>query len=98
MSLVAAAAGSHGLWYVSRASGLVLLVLFSVVVVLGVAARMGSAPRNWPRFVFIEPHRNLALFSVALLTLSPARHGNPALWRSCIRSGARTGDSGKAGT
>jgi methionine sulfoxide reductase heme-binding subunit len=68
MSL-AAAAGSQNLWYVSRASGLVLLVLFSVVVVLGVAARMGSTPRNWPRFVFVELHRTLALFSVALLAL-----------------------------
>jgi methionine sulfoxide reductase heme-binding subunit len=65
----AAGAGSQGLWYVSRASGLVLLVLFSVVVVLGVAARMGSSPRAWPRFVFIELHRTLALFAVALLAL-----------------------------
>jgi len=68
MSL-AAAAGSQDLWFVSRASGLVLLVLFSVVVVLGVAARMGSSPKNWPRFVFIELHRTLALFAVALLAL-----------------------------
>ena len=45
---VAAAAGSQGLWFVSRASGLVLLVLFSVVMVLGVATRLGSAPRPWP--------------------------------------------------
>lgn len=69
MSLAAAAAGSQGLWYVSRASGLVLLVLLSVVVVLGIAARMGSAPKNWPRFVFVELHRTLALFAVALLAL-----------------------------
>lgn len=69
MSVVAAAAGSQSLWYVSRASGLVLLVLLSVVVVLGVSARMGSAPRNWPRFVFVELHRTLALFSIALLAL-----------------------------
>jgi sulfoxide reductase heme-binding subunit YedZ len=69
MSLAAAATGSQNLWYVSRASGLVLLVLFSVVVVLGVAARMGSTPREWPRFVFVQLHRTLALFSVALLAL-----------------------------
>jgi hypothetical protein len=31
-----AATGSQDLWFVSRASGLVLLVLFSIVVVLGV--------------------------------------------------------------
>jgi sulfoxide reductase heme-binding subunit YedZ len=69
MSVAAAVAGSQGLWFVSRASGLVLLVLFSVVVVLGVAARTGAAPRNWPRFVFVEMHRTLALFLVAFLAL-----------------------------
>lgn len=69
MNAVAAAAGSQSLWYVSRASGLVLLVLFSAVVVLGVAARMGTSPKNWPRFVFVELHRTFALFCVALLAL-----------------------------
>jgi methionine sulfoxide reductase heme-binding subunit len=69
MSVAAAAAGSQGLWFVSRASGLVLLVLFSAVIVLGVATRLGSAPRRWPRFVFAELHRTLALFSVAFLAL-----------------------------
>src|ERR1039457_2189082 len=69
MSVAAAAAGSQGLWLVSRASGLALLVLFSVVMVLGVAARLGSAPRRWPRFVVPEVHRTLALFAVAFLAL-----------------------------
>jgi sulfoxide reductase heme-binding subunit YedZ len=69
MSAAAAVAGSQGLWLVSRASGLTLLVLFSAVVVLGVAARLGSAPRRWPRFVFPEVHRALALFAVAFLGL-----------------------------
>ena len=48
MSVAAAAAGSQGLWFVSRASGLVLLVLFSVVMVLGVSTRLGSAPGAGP--------------------------------------------------
>jgi methionine sulfoxide reductase heme-binding subunit len=66
---VAVAAGSQGLWFVSRASGLVLLALFSAVIVLGVATRLGSAPRRWPHFVIAELHRTLALFSVAFLAL-----------------------------
>jgi len=37
--------------------------------VLGVATRMGSAPRRWPRFVSSELHRTLALFSVSFLVL-----------------------------
>jgi methionine sulfoxide reductase heme-binding subunit len=69
MRVAAAVAGSQGLWFVSRGSGLALLVAFSAVLVLGVAARLGSAPRRWPRFVISELHRTLALFSVAFLTL-----------------------------
>ena len=65
----AAAASSPGLWFLSRASGMVLLVLFSIVVVLGVAARTGSGPARWPRFAVAELHRTLSLFAVALLVL-----------------------------
>jgi len=64
-----AAAGSQNLWFLSRGSGLVLLVLFSIVVVLGVATRTGSTPRRWPRFAVAELHRTLSLFAVALLVL-----------------------------
>jgi sulfoxide reductase heme-binding subunit YedZ len=67
-----AATGSPDLWFVSRASGLVLLVLFSIVVVLGVATRTGSAPHRWPRFAVAELHRTLSLFAVALLVLHVA--------------------------
>src|SRR5215467_3677942 len=64
--------GSQGLWFLSRGSGLVLLVLFSIVVVLGVATRTGSAPGRWPRFAVAELHRTLSLFAVALLGLHVA--------------------------
>ncbi len=63
----AAATGAQGLWFVSRGSGLVLLVLLTVVMVLGIATRAGWAPR--PRFVQAELHRTLSLFTVALLGL-----------------------------
>lgn len=69
MTSPAAAAGSQGLWFVSRSSGLVLLVLLSVVMMLGVATQAGWAPRGWPRFVLAELHRTLSLFAVALLAL-----------------------------
>ena len=68
----AAAVGSQALWFVSRGSGLVLLVLFSAVIVLGIATRLGSAPKHLPRFVVAELHRTLSLFSVALLALHVA--------------------------
>lgn len=70
--MTAAAAGAAStpmLWYLSRGSGVVLLVLFSVVVVLGIAGRLGSAPRWLGRIAVSELHRTLALFAVALLAL-----------------------------
>ena len=68
----AAGAGSQGLWFVSRGSGCVLLVLLTVIMVLGVAVRTGSAPRRWPRFAVAELHRTLSLFAVAFLGLHVA--------------------------
>ena len=69
MHSAATVAGSQGLWFVSRGSGLVLLVLFTIVMVMGVATRTGSAPPRWPRFAVAELHRTLSLFAVALLGL-----------------------------
>jgi len=69
MSTATVIAGSQGLWLVSRASGLALLILFSLVTVLGVAGRLGSAPRWMHRLAVTEAHRTLALFSVAFLGL-----------------------------
>src|SRR5215469_17604276 len=71
-AIAAHAAASPGLWLVSRASGLVLLVLFSIIMVLGVATRTGATARRWPRFAVAELHRNLSLFAVALLVLHVA--------------------------
>jgi methionine sulfoxide reductase heme-binding subunit len=69
MASAAAVTGSQGLWFVSRGSGLVLLVLLTAIVVLGAATRAGWAPRRWPRFAVAELHRTLSLFAVALLAL-----------------------------
>jgi methionine sulfoxide reductase heme-binding subunit len=69
MTSAAAVTGSQGLWFVSRGSGLVLLVLLTAVMVLGAATRAGWAPRRWPRFAVAELHRTLSLFAVALLAL-----------------------------
>ncbi len=66
---MSAAAATPGLWFVSRASGLALLVALSAVVAQGVAARVGSLLQRWPRFAVAELHRTLALFSVAFLVL-----------------------------
>ena len=69
VSAAASLAGQQGLWFLSRASGLTLLVASTSVLVLGIAARTGAAPGRLPRFVPAELHRNMALFSVAFLVL-----------------------------
>ena len=72
MSVTLAFTGSRALWFVSRSSGLALLVAFSATVVLGIAARLGSAPKRWSRLALSELHRTLALFSVSFLGLHVA--------------------------
>jgi methionine sulfoxide reductase heme-binding subunit len=73
MSATAAAAASTPmLWFVSRGSGLALLVVLSGVMVLGAVTATGSTLRRLPRFAWEELHRTLALFSVAFLGLHVA--------------------------
>ena len=62
-------ANPQWLWFLSRGSGLVLLLLFTAVVVLGAATAAGRPTRRWPRFVSAELHRTLSLFAVSLLIL-----------------------------
>src|SRR5664280_2959356 len=71
MSAVAATS-SHlpWMWLVSRGSGLVLLLLFTAVFVLGISTRLGSSSKAMPRFAVAELHRTLALFAVAMLILA----------------------------
>jgi sulfoxide reductase heme-binding subunit YedZ len=60
--------GMPGLWYLNRATGLVLLVLLTVTLVLGLRSRRRSPGRFWPRFATARLHQNLAVLSVAVLT------------------------------
>jgi sulfoxide reductase heme-binding subunit YedZ len=55
------------LWYLNRATGTVLLVVFTLVVLLGVLSTFGKAGRGVPRFVTQALHRQLSLLGVSLL-------------------------------
>jgi methionine sulfoxide reductase heme-binding subunit len=57
------------LWYTTRASGAVSIVLLSIVTALGLltAGRAGSV--RWPRFLTAALHRDLALTALGFLTL-----------------------------
>jgi sulfoxide reductase heme-binding subunit YedZ len=58
------------LWFVTRASGLVSLVLLSLAVVLGISAT-SRAPvgKAWPRFLNQGLHRNVSLIGLTLLVV-----------------------------
>jgi len=55
------------LWWINRATGLVLLVQFTVVLLLGIASPARRLPFRIPAFVTNELHRKLALMTMALL-------------------------------
>jgi sulfoxide reductase heme-binding subunit YedZ len=60
---------TDALWYTARGSGLVLLVLLTVVVALGIGARSGRTAFNLPRFAVNLLHRNAALLSCVFLVV-----------------------------
>jgi sulfoxide reductase heme-binding subunit YedZ len=60
---------STALWYASRSTGLVTLVLLSAVVVLGIlVSRQGRLP-GLPGFAVTGLHRNLSLLAVAFTAI-----------------------------
>ena len=55
------------LWYASRATGVICLILFSLVAVLGILVnRQGRLP-GLPRFAVTGLHRNLSLLTLVFL-------------------------------
>ena len=61
----------HGpdLWYATRATGLVTLLLLTGSVLLGVLTAGRFASDRWPRFLTVGLHRNLSLLAVVFLAL-----------------------------
>jgi methionine sulfoxide reductase heme-binding subunit len=61
----------HGpdLWYATRATGLVTLLLLTSSVMLGVLTAGRFASDRWPRFLTVGLHRNLSLLAVLFLAL-----------------------------
>jgi sulfoxide reductase heme-binding subunit YedZ len=58
------------LWFVTRAAGLVSLVLLTLTVVLGIFATSRSVGSHaWPRFLNQGLHRNVSLIGLTLLVL-----------------------------
>jgi len=60
---------SETLWYANRATGAVCLILFTVVVLLGIAVHLRRKLPGLPRFGTISLHRTLSLSATAFLAL-----------------------------
>ena len=56
---------STPLWYTTRATGLVALVLLTGSMVLGLLSSVRFQRAAWPRFVTLGLHRNLSLLALA---------------------------------
>jgi sulfoxide reductase heme-binding subunit YedZ len=61
--------GSTLLWYATRATGIVSLVLLTGTVMLGVVGTARAASTHWPRLVTAGLHGNLALTALALVVV-----------------------------
>jgi predicted ferric reductase len=60
---------NQALWFASRATGLVSLLLLTGTVVLGAATSGRATGNRWPRFAVAALHRNLSLLSVVFLVV-----------------------------
>ena len=58
---------STDLWYATRASGLMALVLFTLTMVLGITTTTRARARNWPGFAQQEMHRRISMIAVVFL-------------------------------
>ena len=65
----AVATATSPLWYATRATGLIALVLLTSTVVLGILTSVRFARPAWPRFVTVGLHRNLSLLAVTFTGL-----------------------------
>jgi sulfoxide reductase heme-binding subunit YedZ len=57
------------LWYTARGAGTTLLILLTLAVVLGIAARSGRPAAGLPGFALAAVHRNASLLAVVLLVV-----------------------------
>ncbi len=65
--LAAATGNGRALWYLTRGTGAVTLILLTVSVALGIVNVQRWRSPGWPRFVIDALHRNVSLLVMALL-------------------------------
>jgi hypothetical protein len=69
MPSAAVATATSPLWFATRATGLIALVLLTGTVVLGMVTSVRFASPAWPRFVTVSLHRSLSLLTITFTGL-----------------------------
>jgi DMSO/TMAO reductase YedYZ heme-binding membrane subunit len=67
--MMIAATGSQALWYLTRGTGAVTLILLTASVVLGIVNVRRWRPQAWPRFVLDALHQNVSLAVLVLVVV-----------------------------
>ena len=57
------------LWYATRATGIVTLILLTLTMVLGLVTTSRSRARHWPGFAQQEIHRRISIIAVLFLAI-----------------------------
>lgn len=63
------ASSSRTLWYITRGTGVISLILLTASVALGVSEVVRYASARWPRFVLAALHKNFSLLAVAFVAV-----------------------------
>jgi sulfoxide reductase heme-binding subunit YedZ len=56
-------------WYITRASGIVTMILLTVTMVLGLTTTSRARARNWPGFAHQELHRRFSMMAMIFLAI-----------------------------
>jgi Ferric reductase like transmembrane component. len=72
MSTIVATSSKQALWFASRGTGIVCLLLLTVSVVLGVITTVRFETVRWPRFVLEGLHRNVSLLILLFIGIHVA--------------------------
>lgn len=59
----------QALWFLSRGTGMVALLLLTATVVIGITHSARASSRRWPRFARHAMHRNLSLLAISFVAV-----------------------------
>lgn len=65
--ILLAAGGPKALWFLTRGTGIVSLLLLTAVLLLGIAGTARARSARWPGFLVADLHKNLTLLSLAFV-------------------------------